>query len=58
MNKEQNRFTFLLEFAKTFAESCRKISEINTICLDLAAGKISLEEFSERRRLILEGQSG
>ncbi len=56
--KEQNKFTFMLEFAKTFAESCRKIAELQKVCMALAWGKISLEDFNEARRLILEEQSG
>ena len=48
----------LKEFAKNFAESCRKIAELQKACMALACGKISLEDFNEARRLILEEQSG
>ena len=58
MNKEQNRFIFLLEFAKAFAESCRKIAELQKIYMAFALGRITFEDFTEARRLILEEQSG
>lgn len=58
MNKEQDKFIFLTELAKNFVESCRKIAELREVYMALAVGKISLDEFSERRRVILEEQSG
>ena len=56
--KGQNKFTFMLEFAKTFAESCRKITKLQKVYMAYALGKISFEDFTEACRLILEEQSG
>ena len=56
--KGPNQFTFMLEFAKTFAESCRKIAELQKVYMAYALDKISFEDFTEARRLILEEQSG
>ena len=56
--KRQDKSMLMKEFAKTFAESCRKITELQKVCMAYALGKISFEDFTEARRLILEEQSG
>ena len=58
MNKKQDKSILLLEIGKAFAESCRKISEIKKVYIAFVMGKISLEEFREHRRIILEEPSG
>lgn len=58
MKKKQDKSILLREFAKNFAESCRKIAELRKIYTALAMGKITFEDFEEARRLILEEQSG
>ncbi|MBQ7594144.1 MAG: hypothetical protein IJU48_07310 [Synergistaceae bacterium] len=56
--KGQDKSIFFTELAKNFAESCRKITELWKVYMAFADGKISLDEFSELRRMILEEQSG
>ena len=58
MKKKHDKSMLLKEFAKNFIESCRKIAELQKVYMALAWGKISLEDFNEARRLILEEQSG
>ena len=58
MKKKQDKSMLLVEFAKTFAESCRKIAELNKVYTAFGAGKITYQEFCERRLKILEEQSG
>ena len=58
MKEKQDKSMLLKELAKNFAESCRKIAELQKVCMALVWGKISLEDFNEARRLILEEQSG
>ena len=56
--KGQDKSMLLKELAKNFGESCRKIAKLRKIYTALALGKITLEDFEEAHRLILEEQSG
>ena len=58
MKEKQDKSMLLKELAKNFAESCRKIAELQKVYMAYALGKISFEDFTEARRLILEEQSG